>query len=163
MRIVAFRGILYMAIVHGVLVKGHRVASGLGGDKRFPGGTIAMQMPKFLELGFDLRGIYCGTLNISVSPLSFRPLKAYALFRDVEWADGIPGEDFSFFNARISVDGVVWHSGYIYYPHPETKPEHFQPGGVVELLMPRISGIEYGMALMLDVPDSQAAWDGPAA
>lgn len=151
-----------MAIVNGFLLRGHRVASGLCGDVRFPGGTIAMQVPKFLELGLDLREMYCGTLNVSVSPLVFRPLKARACFRDVEWGVGVPREDFSFFDAKMSANGDVWHAGYIYYPHPETKPEHLQPGGVVELLMPHIPGLDYGMALMLDVPDDQAAWDGSA-
>ena len=40
--------------LEGVLVGGHRVASGPNQDPRFPGGTLAMQLPHFLRHGVDL-------------------------------------------------------------------------------------------------------------
>ena len=36
------------------IVPGHRVASGLNRNPRFPGGTLRMQAPFFLAVGFDL-------------------------------------------------------------------------------------------------------------
>ena len=32
-------------------------------------------------------------------------------------------------------------SGLIYWPHPETKPEHFQDPHVVEIMAPKIQGL----------------------
>ena len=35
-------------------------------------------------------------------------------------------------------------NGWIYYPHPETKSCHWQPPTTLELLAPRLSGVETG-------------------
>lgn len=144
-----------MAIVKGTVVKGHRVASEESQDPRYPHGTIAMQVPKFMQLGLDLLGFHKGTVNVSVSPLQFKVIKPVIAFNDVKWTDNAPPEDFSFCDAKISLDGKKWHSGYVYYPHPETKPEHFQGPGVIELIMPHIPGIEYGTELIMDIPGDQ--------
>ncbi len=64
-----------MAIVKGTVVKGHRVASEESRDPRYPHGTIAMQVPKFMQLGLDLLGFHKGTVNVSVSPLQFKVIK----------------------------------------------------------------------------------------
>ena len=40
-------------------------------------------------------------------------------------------------------------SGWIYYPHPETKERHWQPPTTVELLAPRLSGVEPGCSISL--------------
>ena len=144
-----------MAIVKGTVLKGHRVASGQSTDPRYPQGTIAMQVPKFFQLGLDLLGFYRGTVNVSVSPLQFKVIKPLVSFNDVKWSDNAPPEDFSFCDAKITLDGKSWYTGYVYYPHPETKPEHFQSPGVLELIMHHIPGIQYGTELTLDIPEEQ--------
>ena len=67
------------------VVLGHRVASGLNQNPRFPGGTLRMQAPHFLVLGFDLGAFHLGTVNVSIAPHSYRVVKARHTFRKVKW------------------------------------------------------------------------------
>lgn len=137
------------------LMQGHRVASGLNGNPRFPGGTLLMQQPHFLALGLDIGLFYRGTLNVSIAPSRYRVIKPRLTFRDVKWHPVEPKEDFSFFDVRLlgpNRDAVV---GLIYYPHPETKPEHFQAPDVLEILLPFVDGLKYGMELTLEIPAEQ--------
>lgn len=137
------------------VVQGHRVASGLNQDPRFPGGTLRMQAPHFLALGLDLRAFHPGTLNVSIAPHSYRVLQARATFRKVKWHPTEPAEDFSFFDVRLLRPGQAAISGVIYYPHPETKPAHFQSPDVLELLVPFVEGLAYGAQLSLEIPPTQ--------
>ena len=57
-------------------------------------------------------------------------------FRDVKWHPTEPAEDFSFFDVRLIRSGAPALAGLINYPHPETKPMHFQQPDVLELLLP---------------------------
>ncbi|MDB6155274.1 MAG: hypothetical protein JWL90_3727 [Chthoniobacteraceae bacterium] len=139
------------------IVPGHQVASGLSGDPRFPGGTLRMQAPFFHALGFDLGAYYRGTINVSIAPCAYHVVKAPTTFRRVKWHPIEPAEDFSFFDVRvIRLDGLLI-VGSIYYPHPDTKPEHFQQPDVLELLLPYIEGISPGMELTLEIPKDQMA------
>jgi hypothetical protein len=38
-----------------------------------------------------------------------------------------------------------------YYPHPETKPNHFQDQSTMELILPYIPGISYGDDVLVSV------------
>ncbi len=131
--------------INGIVVSGHGVASGAAADPRFPAGTLALQLPVFARLGLDLDGLYHGTLNVSVAPLVPRPQQALSTFRDVKWHPGCPAEDFSFFDIRIAAVEGEPVQAYIYWPHPETKPEHFQDPHVVEILAPRLDDIAEGL------------------
>jgi len=139
----------------GRLVEGHRVASGLNGNPRFPGGTLRMQVPHFLALGLDLRSFHLGTLNVSIAPLCYRVVKARHNFAQVKWHPTEPAEDFSFFDVRLIRPGESPVAGLIYFPHPDTKPEHFQQPDVLELLLPFVDGLSYGMALTLEISAAQ--------
>jgi hypothetical protein len=142
-------------IFTGRLVEGHRVASGLNGNPRFPGGTLLMQTPHFLARGLDLAQFHRGTLNVSIAPLRYRVVHPRLTFRDVQWHPIEPKEDFSFFDIALLRPNRPPAEGLIYYPHPDTKPEHFQAPDVLELLLPWIEGLTYGMALTLQVPPDQ--------
>lgn len=120
----------------GKIIRGHRVASGLNGNPQFPGGTIRMQLPVFKDLGLDLGKFYPGTLNISFAPNQYKVISPKLTFRDVIWHPADPAEDFSFFDARLHLDGRQSVEGYVYHPHPDTKPRHFQAPDVLELLFP---------------------------
>ena len=148
-------------IITARLVEGHRVASGLNGNPRFPGGTLRMQLPHFLALGLDLRAFHLGTLNVSISPLVYRVMKARHTFRQVKWHSTEPAEDFSFFDVRVLRPGEPPVAGFIYFPHPDTKPEHFQQPDVLELLLPYMAGLHYGMTLSLEVPAEQMIIEQP--
>ena len=143
--------------VPGVVVRGHGVASGRAGDARFPGGTIAMQAPYFKELGLDLSGYHLGTINVDCAPLRFEPGPDALLYERVKWHPDMPAETFSFARATLMRQGVRF-SALIYLPHPETKAEHFQPGGVAEIIAPRIDGLAYGDSVTLITDPGQARW-----
>ena len=137
------------------VVPGHRVASGLNGNPRFPGGTLKMQTPVFRALGFDLARFHHGTLNVSIAPLAYRVVEAPLTFRQVKWHPVEPAEDFSFFDLRVVRPNVPPVVGFVYFPHPETKPEHFQKPDVLELLLPYIDGVRPGTELLLQIPSEQ--------
>lgn len=140
--------------VRGRVVKGHGAASGRKGDPRFPEGTLALQAPLFEERGLDLSPFHQGTINVSIAPQ--RPIvKAPKYtFRNVKWSPETPPEDFSFFDCQVVYEGRV-RDGLIYYPHPETKPEHFQDPHVLEVLAPFIEGLEGGDRMVLRLKEAQ--------
>lgn len=116
---------------------------------------MRMQLPHFLRLGLDLQTFYLGTLNVSIAPLRYRVVRARHSFPGLKWHPVEPAEDFSFFDVRLLRPGHPPVPGFIYYPHPETKPEHFQSPDVLELLFPRVEGLEYGMQITLEIPSDQ--------
>ncbi len=143
------------------VVAGHQVASGQNGNPRFPGGTLHMQQPYFRALGLELEIYHPGTLNVSIAPNHYRVLRPRHTFKAVKWHPSEPAEDFSFFDVRlVSADGVPV-SGLVYYPHPETKPEHFQQPDVLELLLPFVAGLAYGAEPILEIPAEQMLIEGP--
>ena len=141
------------------VVRGYGVASGSNNNPRFPGGTLRMQAPYFLERGLDLGQFHLGTVNLSIAPQTYRVVHPHITFRHVQWHPTEPAEDFSFFDVRLvhPIQGPV--EGLIYYPHPDTKPEHFQQPDVLELLLPFVRGLEYGMPVQLEVPPDQMVID----
>jgi len=64
-------------------------------------------------------------------------------FRNVHWAEGFPAEDFSFSNCAVLYKGREY-SGYIYYPHPDTKIGHFHSSSLIEVICEPIDGVGYG-------------------
>ena len=145
--------------VPAMVVQGHRVASGVNGNPRFPGGTLRMQLPYFAAEGFDLRGYHLGTLNVSIAPFTYRMGLAKATFRHLKWHPTEPAEDFSFFDVTALRVGEEPLAGLIYYPHPETKPEHFQSPDVLELLLPWTDGLTYGTPIEIEVPNTQVTFE----
>ena len=137
------------------IVPGHRVASGENGNPLFPGGTLKMQTPHFRALGLDLTAYHGGTLNVSIAPLRYRVVAPRQTFRAVKWHPTEPAEDFSFFDVRLLRDDAPPTEGLIYYPHPDTKPTHFQPPDMLELLLPFVPGLAYGAEIQLEVPTEQ--------
>jgi len=116
-----------------------------------------MQIPVFRALGLDLRGFHPGTVNIRIAPNSYRVKVPRITYRAVTWHPVARPEDFSFFDVRVLRDGADFIEGFIYRPHPETKPEHFQASDVLELLLPWVPGIHYGSVLTLATPTDQLA------
>jgi hypothetical protein len=135
-------------IVAGIIVEGHRVASGSSTD--YPYGTIEKQMPFFKELGLDLTRFYPGTLNVSIAPRRFALLRPEYTFRQVAWTELHPPEDFSFSPCKIRFIGRKY-AGYIYYPHPETKIRHFQNPSLIEVIAEHIPNMAYGDQVELEV------------
>lgn len=134
----------------GIILQGYRVASGMTETSPYPQGTLAMQLPHFLERGMDLRPYFLGTLNVSIAPHQFRLVNPEITLQQVCWTDAHAPETFSFSRCQLSWHNTT-HEGWIYYPHPETKPMHFQAPDRLEILMPKIEGIQYSDRVQLAV------------
>lgn len=121
-----------------------------------------MQLPHFARLGLDLSAYHRGTLNLDISPLTYRLLKPHLTFEQLKWHPVEPAETFSFFDARL-LHAAKTHEVLIYFPHPETKPEHFQAPTTLEILAPWIDGLGYETIIQLAIDPEQMILTSPAA
>lgn len=128
----------------GILVRGHQVAS--RPSKDYPYSSLEKQKPYFKSLGLDLYEFFNGTLNISIAPLMVEMTAPELTFPLVQWTDLHPPETFSFSRCKV-IFREVEYSGWVYYPHPETKKNHFQNPSLVEVITYEIPGIGYGDTL----------------
>lgn len=125
----------------GILVRGHQVAS--RPSKAYPYSTLEKQKPYFKALGLDLYKYFNGTLNISIAPLVFEMSAPELTFPLMEWTDLHPPETFSFSRCKVIFRDKEY-AGWVYYPHPETKRDHFQDPSLVEVITYQIPEIQYG-------------------
>lgn len=144
----------------GTVVEGHGVASGRSAETPYPGGSIPLQIPHFAARGVDLSPFYPGTLNVSIAPLTFSMTAPRVTLRQVNWIDLVPPEDFSFAACRVTFDGART-DGLVYYPHPETKVQHFHDPSLVEVLAPLIPGIFTGARVKLEVDSAEITVHDP--
>ena len=116
-----------------------------------------MQVPFFAEQGLDLGNFHLATLNVSIAPLRYAVIEARHTFKCLDWHPEDPAEDFSFFDCRLLESRTgEWVEGFVYYPHPDTKPSHLQPDEVLEFLMSRrIDGIGYRSRIEIEIPEDQ--------
>jgi hypothetical protein len=136
------------ATVIGVVKPGYQVASGQSKNSPYDKGTLEIQQPYFKELGLDLSDCYLGTINVSIAPHTFKVLEPKYTFPHLKWHTDYPAETFSFSPCLVEHrDASV--QGFVYYPHPETKIGHFQDPSVIEIIAPRLPGMEYGDRLTL--------------
>ena len=127
-------------LVHGKLAQGYRVAS--GPSKDYPFGALDRQRPIFAARGLDLSSYFNGTLNIDISPRTFKLIKPEFTIHNVEWTDLHPPEHFSFSRCKV-IFKEVEYDGWVYYPHPETKLRHFQNPSLLEVIAMPIPEIQY--------------------
>ena len=127
--------------IRGIVIQGYRVAS--GPSKDYPYGTLDRQRPIFKARGLDLEGYFNGTLNINLRPFTFKLIKPEFTFRNVEWTDLHPPENFSFSRCKV-IYKEIEYEGWVYYPHPETKLRHFQDPSLLEAIALPIPEIKYG-------------------
>ena len=130
-----------MTLVRGIIVEGYRVAS--APSKDYPYGALDRQRPIFKARGLDLNNYFNGTLNIDISPHTFKMLKPEFTFHNVEWTDLHPPEHFSFSRCTVTYKDSKY-DGWVYYPHPETKLRHFQNPSLLEVIAMPIPKIKYG-------------------
>jgi CTP-dependent riboflavin kinase len=136
--------------VEGIIKQGHQIASGISQDSPYPGGSIAMQIPFFQQLGLNLTDFFPGTLNVLISPHTFAIKRPEYTFRNVEWTSHHPPEHFSFSRCQVIYKNVYYKS-LIYYPHPETKRTHFQDNSTLEILAPLIEHLNYGDSIQVQI------------
>lgn len=149
-----------MYIIHqGTVGSGFQFASGKAVGRAidpspFSDGTIKLQAPHFRDRDFDLSeripGLFWGTINIQL-PYELSLQTADHTFEGIDWtADErnpsarIAPETFSFVRCCVAYGGY-YRPGYIYYPHPETKPAtNAHNYSVVEVLTQSIDELSYG-------------------
>ncbi len=136
--------------VNGVVIQGHQTASGVSPKAQFREGTIYFQKFKFKELGLNLDFCFNGTINLSIAPSEVVLHDTRLQFHDVLWHPEHRAEHFSMSPCRILFEGRSTDA-FVYYPHPETKPNCFHPRTTVELIAPFIQGVTYGSRLELQV------------
>ena len=132
----------------GILIRGHQGAS--RPSKDYPYSSLEKQKPYFKALGLDLYEYFNGTLNISIAPFEFEMAHPEITFELVEWTDLHPPETFSFSRCKVFFKGMEY-TGWVYYPHPETKKTHFQNSSLIEVITYQIPEIEYGDNLEIEV------------
>lgn len=140
--------------VSGIVQQGHGIASGQAADSPYPESSIQLQQPHFQALGLDLSPYFLGTLNISIAPHQFVMQSPAYTFPLVRWTERHPPETFSFSPCQIEFGGQSYEA-LVYYPHPETKERHFQNPSILEILAPRIGGIEYGDRVVLGLNSAE--------
>lgn len=140
--------------VNGLVCKGHGVASGKSDNQRYPGGTLNEQLPYFQERGLDLSTYFLGTINLNITPYNFKIGKPKYYFENVPWSDYIPPENFYFFDVLLFYKEREY-KGLVYMPDPLTKVDHIQELSILELILPRISGLSYGMTVCIEIADEQ--------
>jgi CTP-dependent riboflavin kinase len=138
------------AIIEGVVTSGYQVASGFAENSPYPRGTLEMQLPFFKDFGLDLSPFYLGTLNISIRPKELNLKNPEYTFRNVKWSPEHGAEDFSFSRCQIIFNGNKYIA-LIYYPHPETKINHFQDTSIVEIIAVPIPNIKYGDTVNIEI------------
>lgn len=141
-------------LVAGIVERGHQVASGRGRNNPYGAGTIALQIPCFKARGLDLSGYVAATINVSIAPRRFQIQQPAFFFAQVDWTNLHPPEDFSFARCRL-VYAARSYAGLVYYPHPETKVQHFQSPAVLEILAPPIADLTYGATVELALHASE--------
>ena len=142
--------------VSGIIIKGYRVASGLGENSPYPEGSIKMQWPFFKERGLDLNALFPATLNVSIKPKQFVMKYPRYTFRFIKWSDEHSPEDFSFSPCRVLYENRC-ASGFVYYPHPETKLDHHHDPSTLEIITTYLENIFYGAKIDVQINKNEIA------
>ena len=133
-------------LVRGEIKSGHGVASGKGNDDRYPEGTLKEQSKHFLERGLDLSNYFMGTINLDIAPCSYEIKMPKYFFEQIDWSEFIPPENFYFFDVSLYYNDKTYE-GLVYMPDPKTKEDHYQKPTILELILPKIVGLEYGISV----------------
>lgn len=141
-------------LVSGEIKSGHGVASGKLKDERYPEGTLKQQFKYFLEKGLDLSNYFMGTINLDISPYAYEIKEPKYFFKNIDWSDYISPENFYFFDVLLYFKDKTYE-GVIYMPDPETKEDHMQKSTILELILPKINGLEYGDVVEIEINKDQ--------
>lgn len=137
------------SFLRGKVKKGYEVASGISRNSPYPQGSIKMQLPFFKERGLDLYRFYPATINVSIFPNKFVARNLEYTFRNVKWSPYHPAEDFSFSRCKV-IHKSKLYEGYIYYPHPDTKSDHFHDKSTVEIITKYLKNVYYDSEIELE-------------
>lgn len=138
-----------MKQVNATVVQGHAVASGRSRiDRRFPEGTIGLQLPLFKSRGVDVVELlggnaFVGTLNLTIAPHVWHIAQPEYHLQGIKWTPIFAPENFYLSMAAIVFKDRQFRA-ILYMPDPATKPDHFKPADLIEVLAEPIEAIAYG-------------------
>lgn len=136
--------------ISALVTPGHQIASGKNPNTPYPKGSIKLQWPFLQRSPLDLQDLSsAGTLNIDLRPYEFVPNSPETTIT-AQWFQKIT-ETFLFFPIKIRYQAKLY-KGYVYYPSPDTKPDHFKPPYHIDLLLPWIENISYGDRIEILLP-----------
>lgn len=137
-------------VLHGKVVKGYQLASGLGKLPNVPfTRTVGLQMPYFVQAGIPGIGeMHIGTINMSIAPRKLKILKPdYEVM--CEWFPKIT-ETFWIMDDVKIIYGEKEYNGFVYYPTPSDI--HIVRDEIIELLTVKIPGVKYGDDISISLP-----------
>lgn len=95
-----------------------------------------------------------GTINLDISPHAYEIREPKYFFKNIAWSAHIPPENFYFFDVLLYHKALTYE-GLIYMPDPETKEDHVQLPNILELILPKIKGLEYGLSVDIVINKNQ--------
>lgn len=146
-------------IYEGTIARGFQFASGEAVNRKtnpspFSAGTLTLQDRFFKQRGFDLSqaipNLFWGTVNIKINDeISLH--RSDLTLDHVDWTKDqksseakINPETFSFVRCCLAY-GDLYYPGFLYYPHPETKPStNDHAYNVLEVITQFVEGASYG-------------------
>ncbi len=140
--------------IKGKIKPGYGVASGKSKSSKYPEGTLRLQFKHFLKRNLDLSPYFMGTINLDIAPYIYEIKKPKYFFENINWTDHIPPENFYFFDVSLLFKDITY-KGLIYMPDSSTKEEHVQGPSVLELLLPKIDGLNYYDIVVVELDDTQ--------
>ncbi|HRJ74846.1 MAG TPA: hypothetical protein PLX90_02565, partial [Anaerolineales bacterium] len=94
-----------------------------------------------------------------IAPLTFKMRQPEFTFEKVEWTDLHPPETFSFSRCNVIFKSKEY-AGWVYYPHPETKKNHFQNPSLIEVIAIEIPNIQYGDSVDVEINEDEIKVEG---
>lgn len=128
-------------LIQGKIVKGTGIATY----------TIEKQKPYFEKFIPNIMDVKPGTINLNISPASFKIKKFAYLVEKVLWDEEFPIEDFGFIpiTKLLTKNQEIISPGYVYIPN---KSPHFQNNSQLELVC-RPMEVTYGDKISIEVED----------
>jgi hypothetical protein len=147
-----------MLSVTGVVTQGYRIASG-SNKEGVPGpngeiltDSFVRQRPFFEAEIPELKEVWTGTINVNIAPRLCKILK-YDHEITCEWHPGIT-ETFGVVSGlAVQVGRSQYVPAFIYYPLPSDI--HTPRDEIIEVLAPKIEGLNYGDTVTLHIPDGK--------
>lgn len=136
--------------MQGILIQGYRVASGLAKNCPWPGGSVARQLPIMAQFGVPVHNLFSGTLNIELD-CECVPYPDDAEYDfEIDWRAPDKPTHFRLHRLSVLFNGHTYQ-GWSYrkiYP-ADYASLHPHPLNVIEILAPKIPGIEYGHSVQV--------------
>ena len=143
----------YDISIKGVISQGFGHASGQRSQK-YPEGTINLQKQHFPKHGLDISDCFSGTVNLDISPRTYRLVKPEFFLEGVIWKEGRIPENFFIARTVILSEGHAI-DGFIYHPDLSTKTGSIDKPYHLQLLAPFIPNLKLGNSLEIKLRSSE--------